>query len=88
MAEDLMPLAFFSPEVHHSSRLAEMEPLEVVEAEEALHERDSEARSLALRSRRSPIFSVLPSLQDRSAENMVSGNQGQSWGKAEGGPLV
>jgi hypothetical protein len=79
MAEDLMPLAFFSPDVHHSSRLAEMEPLEVVEADEVLQEGDSEARSLALRCRRSPIFSVLPSLQDRSAENMVNvnGNQGR-----------
>jgi hypothetical protein len=76
VAEDLMPLAFFNPEVHHSSRLAEMEPLEVVEADEVVQDGETEARSFALRSLRSPTFSVLPSLQDRSAENMVNGSQG------------
>ena len=67
-----MLLAFFNPDVHHSSRLAEIELLEVVEAVEVLQEGAAEERSRALRSRRSPILSVVPSLQDRSAVNMIS----------------
>jgi hypothetical protein len=65
---DLMSLAFFSPEVHQSSRSMtwELRELEVV-----LIELFTLPRSRALRSRRFPTVSVSGPVQDRSAENMI-----------------
>jgi hypothetical protein len=64
---DLIPLAFLRPDVHQSSRSTyeEFRELEDVLIEAAVLD-----RSLALRSLRSPTFSVSGPVQDRSAVNM------------------
>jgi hypothetical protein len=65
---DLIPLAFFRPDVHQRSRSAYEESRELVEV---LIDAAVLDRSRALRSRRSPIFSVFGPVQERSAVNIV-----------------
>jgi hypothetical protein len=65
----LIPLAFFRPDDHQSSRSATTELRELVDV---LIELAVLERSRALRSRRSPTFSVSGPVQERSAENMVT----------------
>lgn len=60
--------AFFNPDVHHSSRSREIELLELFAV---LIELPAIERSRAFRSLRSPTFSVVGSVQDKSAENMM-----------------
>lgn len=66
---DLMPLAFFRPDVHQRSRstTTELRPLD-----EVLMDAVALERSRAFRSLRSPTVSVFGLLQDRSAENMFT----------------
>jgi hypothetical protein len=64
---DLMSLAFFSPEVHQSSRSITWE----LRVELVLMELSTLPRSRALRSRRFPTVSVSGPVQDKSAENMI-----------------
>jgi hypothetical protein len=68
------PLAFFSPDVHHSSRSSGMELLELIEL---LSEGAAEVLdlSLAILSLRSPTFSVSGSTQDKLAENILGGDR-------------
>lgn len=64
------PFAFFSPDVHHSSRSSGIEFLELIEflSEGAAEVLDL---SLAILSLRSPTFSVFGSTQDKLAENIL-----------------
>ena len=66
---DLMPLAFFNPEVHQRSLST---TIELRELEDVLMEPDALERSRALRSRRCPTVSVFGVDQERSAVNMVT----------------
>jgi len=65
--------AFRMLDAHHNSRSSAMELSEARELGELLIDGSAEGveRSLAMRSLRSPIFSVPGSVQDKSAENMT-----------------
>jgi hypothetical protein len=74
------PLAFFRPEVHHSSRSSMMELLEL---SELLSEGAPELLdlSLAILCLLSPTFSESGSTQDRSAENILDGDRKEKGGR-------
>jgi hypothetical protein len=75
-----MPLAFFRPAVHQSSRSTYDEFRELVDV---LIDAAVLDRSLSLRSLRSPTFSVSGPVQERSAVNMFVRSRKPKWSRGK-----